>query len=963
MPVNQLFPLKHSIAALLLHIPFFLCSQTIKNHRYTLRLNSDHSVTVETKGIPPQLLKGDFTVMSSDKDPGFARNHQNYFIAPRTAVRWNNYQQDTATLNRWLNDPLTREMTGATGHVTDDPKGKRIWTYFDKQGKEQYKVSGAYATGTTDPFIAGTQSVLYPVAAVIEGRKILFKYPDNPGFGFQASFELPEDSSDIVITHQLTANRNAWYSVAFTGTPLLAADQFIPVPQEAAGRQFKQYNHLVTEAYLRLPRIQLGTASWNAALVADPGEMPFRIPVNETSRFGLLLRQSVTGFQPISFAPVMGGQESRMIKGQTHQFRLHYALQTGNWKSMYQYVARHFYGFRDMRDNAGAGSINQAIIRTIDYIADRNGRNYAMWHGEQKYFDYWTDNSGIFKPFSPLYTLSASIITDDELLYRTRALPQVEFALSRNNNTFAPYEVAQNGQVKKRNRGLGSPYIGPAQLASLYHFFQQKTPAILDMANAKVFSDKKFADMLALYSITGNKSDLDKARRLADREISRKKISTQEEDYMNLLDLYEATDDKKHLDAAIEQAYALTTGINLSPMIPDSVMLMEKDNKVPVHEHSIGRHRLWGFPAPASLLRTEQKVPAWRVALTGLTSPAYRGEYWMNNHGQLMRLAALAKNDFLRDIARWGMIGRFGMYAGDNRSRYSLIAEDSAAVEHPIWQLNFATVNPGHATEFIGELLDFLISDAFHRSEGKINFPSRSMNETSFRVKVYGDRPGKFYNHENVRLWLPGDLLTCNNRQIDYVAGYDKEKFYIAFLNQSFQSEEVDVTLNPEKVIVHPGAKAIKWENNKIVSTTSFSGSKLNFTVPAKGITAFIIDKAEAQTTLQRKMLSGRPLSPGGSFTTINTPFGKVHAMILFPGSELSNAFVYTEALPDNIISARLHYRFNGGKWITQDDAIFPYEFSIPVKSNISSVEFMFEAEITNGTVEKSDIIKLSTGH
>mgnify|MGYP001559667148 CR=1 FL=1 len=79
------------------------------------------------------------------------------------------------------------------------------------------------------------------------------------------------------------------------------------------------------------------------------------------------------------------------------------------WKETYRTIARTHYRFRDQRDNSGPGPINRAIENTIAYLVDRSGRNHAMWHAEQKYYDYWTDNSGIFKPFSPLIGLSAAL--------------------------------------------------------------------------------------------------------------------------------------------------------------------------------------------------------------------------------------------------------------------------------------------------------------------------------------------------------------------------------------------------------------------------------------------------------------------------------------------------------------------------------------------------------------------------
>ena len=118
----------------------------------------------------------------------------------------------------------------------------------------------------------------------------------------------------------------------------------------------------------------------------------------------------------------------------------------------------------------------------------------------------------------------------------------------------------------------------------------------------------------------------------------------------------------------------------------------------------------------------------------------------------MMRTAGLAHDDFLRDIARWGMVGRFGNYPGDNRSQDSLVHELPDAVERMPWDWNFATVNAGDAWDFAGAVLDFIVSDAFERSHGAIDFPALSAAGSNFRVRIYGGKPGKFYDDEGVHL-------------------------------------------------------------------------------------------------------------------------------------------------------------------------------------------------------------------
>lgn len=932
----------------------------LENARYALTLRDDGAVQVAVAGAPAQVLQPEFTVMFSARDPGFHRNHLNYPLAPRTAIRWTHYEAELAALNRELASPAVRQATQGEVTVTADAALERTWTYRDATGKVTYKFSGPYARGTIDPFLAGTRTARRARTAVVAGRTVRWEFDSTPGFTFRAELTLPPGDADPRITHTLTAREPGYYAVAFVGAPALPLTALQTIPQECAGRGHRQFNHLVCEGELQLPRVQLSTGTWNLALVVDAREAPFRIPTSANSRFGLMLQQADGQLRPVAFAPIMGGAESALAAGATREFRLHFVLQPGDWKDVYRTIARTHYGFRDQRDNSGPGPLNRAIENTIDYLVDRHGRNHAMWHAEQKYYDYWTDNSGIFKPFSPLFGLAAAVVTDDEEFYRRRALPQVEFTLSRRSHIFAPYEVENNGQVKSRNRELGESYLGAAQLVSLAAFFQHRTPAILAQAERKGFAPSDLPAQLARYQLTGDAADLARATAAAEAQLRRGKPMGGD-DYMDFLELHEVTRDPRFLAAAVEGAYGLSTTLNLSPAVPDASIAADLGGQSPVHDHSVGRHKRWGFPPPQPFPQPEQTVPAWRIALTGLQSQGYRGEFWMNHHGQLMRLAALAQDDFLRDLARWGMVGRFGTYPGDNRSKPSLVIERPDAVEHPIWALNYATVNPGHAWEFVGELLDFLVSDAFHRSARQIDFPAQALPGSSFRVRVYGDRPGRFYGAEQVRLWLPRGLLAIANRQIDYVAAYDDDHVYVALLNQSFVEEEVSAVLNPTLVTLRDTHHARRWMHPGAPEHVRVAGGRLQARIPAKGIVAFAVAGARAQPRLQARLFdSSAPRLGPRSFSQVAAPFGQVHALLLSPGRGLTSAYIYTDALPENTIAATLRYRQGTRPWRTLTDTIFPYEFSPEYHEGAGELQLEFTVETARQEMRSAPRITLS---
>jgi hypothetical protein len=838
----------------------------LRNERYTLDADAAGGISVAGKR-----LTGDFVVMWSEEDPHLVRNasHPNYAVAPRVAVRWG----------------------------------------LDKK------------TDTTRPFSVGQSVVMKPAKARIDGDHVQWNYPERQEFTFTAELRLPAGQSDPILNFTITPKRAAFFSVACTGAPDAALKDTLALPQECEARGHKQFDYVMSEADLHLPRAQVTTKQDSVALVADPKECRFRLPKIADSRFGLMLSSEAGRLKPVLIAPLLGGMESKMEPGVPWSFALRCVIQAGDWKDVYAHIARDIHGFRDMRDNSGPGSINGTLERVVDFLADRRGGNHAMWDTQQKYFDYFTDKTGVFKPFSPLCGLSVGIVTDDEEFFRTRGMPAAEFALSRKTNVFAPYDASDNKQANSAVRSVGSPFIGREQLFCLDALFQHRNPVLREMAKDAKPSGKA--------SVSG------------------------EEGFFDLLERADATHDAQDIAAAREAAYHQAARLNLYPVPPDESVIVDRGGVAPVHAHSFGRHKnQWGYPAPQPVPAPEQRVPAWRISRLGLPGIAYPIEYWMSAHGAIMRTAALAQDDFLRDIARSGMVGRFGNFPGDNRSQDSLVQELPDAVEAPPWRWNFATVNAGHAWDFSAALLDFLVSDAFQRSGGAIDFPALSAVGSQFRVRIYGGTAGRFFGDQNVRLWLPRGLVKCDNKQIDWLAGYGNGQFYLALWNQSPRTETANITLDRELVQCGQGARC--WTDNKPAGEARMD-SPIRFA--PKGIVAFAIP-ATVKPRLQSKLYDSIAPLPDESHAHI----GDVHAMLLRPGRGLTSAFVYSEALPENLIGARLRWRQGDGEWHELYDDIFPYEFSPELKDDGGDFSCVFEIEDANQTVRQSALIVLPLG-
>jgi len=925
-------------------------AKVLANADYQVLPQEDGSAIVRNAQGSEARIVPTFTVMFSQKDPKPHQNWRNFLLSPRWAMRWEAYDVPLDELNQWLDQEMKLNVL-----VSEDAQGKREWDY----GKGKLKVTGRDASGTTDPFRAGIRNDLRADTVTIEGDVIQWIFPAAEDFSLTAELSLPPGGGEPVISYNLTASTNGFFSIIFTGMPGVAEADAVAVPQPTAGWNTNQSHFVMLEVNERLPRAHVSDGNRNYMAVVHPDSASWRdaMVLRETSRFGTMIRKENGIFFPAIIAPVMGMEGSKLEAGQTAGFKLLFALRDGNWQEAFRHVAENIYGLSDMRDNSGPGPLYLAIGRTMDFLRDRNGKNFAQWDTEQKYYNYWSDQSGIFKPFSPIFGLSAAVVLDDEDFYRQRALPVVEMGLSRMGNVFAPYDIVKTGHAaNSMQRKLGSPYVTVPQLVTLWEFFQSRTYAFKYYAEREV-SGGNMTDLLAQWRLTGDASKLQMAKESALKAAERSGGR-----YFDFLELYEATGERSLLDAATRRLYTrISQNVNLSPAVPDKDVLLDRGGRVPVHYHSPGRHRRWGLPAPEGLPTKEKLAPAWRGSEIGLeTFSHHRAELWLNHPPQFLRAAAHADDNFLRTVASWAMVGRYGNYAGDNRTQRSLVTELPDATENPVWMQNYTSFNPGHAWEVVGAMIDFLVTDCFDRSERKISFPGSTMSGSAFQVQAFGARPGRFYDEENVQLWCPTDLLTIDNPQLEWIAGWGNGKLYFAVWNQSFREEKAILKFNPTRAEFSGAVSMRRWVDNKEVSDGATASREMNVSLAPKGIVAFAIEGVDVRKTLQAKMFapSGPKLGPG-SIQTIEAPFGKLHGLLLSMGPGLTNAFVYTDALPEDVITARLRWRQGKGEWKTLEDGMFPFEFSIWLDEAGNAFECEMEVETTGLEVKKSTALSL----
>jgi len=802
-------------------------------------------------------------------------------------------------------------------------------------------------------------------------------------FTLDAVTTLPPGQAQPQLRYSFKAKKPATYTVAFTGAPAepLAKVTELWQPLVWDGKRLPPKSFLITDDHCSIPGCLVESGGSTVGVLADPRQFPYEMPNALKRRFGVTVRNAQGLVQPLLFAPYPGAKDSKLAAGDTYTFTLDLVVHPAPLSQTFEYIARNVCGFRDRRENTLV-SLNETLDNIIDFTLSPAGHFVP----ENRSFHY-PDAKGTVKNVSALHPLALGFVHDSEPLFRTQGIPILEYVMSRKKLLFAVNdEGLKSNQISSQT--MDGPCVSISELAALQGLSGGATPIFQAKARQLQGVDRKlnmdwitkgdaWQTDLWLYRATGEQQYLASARQKADAYIA-ERIEKQPADFSeagsgtffdymvpwwkDLYELYLDTKDPKYLEAAHKGARRYAQLIWFYPVVPDGNITVNRDGFAPRRNSE----------KPGTIPVKEETVPAWRVSEQGLLcegngTVAHLNILLATHAPYFLRIARETNDPFLRDIGRSAVLGRYASFPGyHTNTKYSTAQEKADFPYHAHDDLRITTsFHYNHTLPMANMVLDYLMSEAYDRSDGKIDFPSDYAEGYAYMgSQVYG-HPGTFYDAKAVTPWMPKGLIKADNLQVNYVAGREGSAVYLALFNASAQPlEKVNITFNPENFV--DGARgafpARLWQDNVLQKDGPVvKDGKVQVSLSPKGIVALEVKGLQPKVAFQNQV-QPRPADPQAiTFQRLKAPFGEVEAMVFSFGPELTWLYAYVTGENDKVESATLTVQQGGETKTCQDDS-FPFEFTMPLTGDAPEIELFVEAKTKSGDMAKSATGRLKTG-
>ncbi len=832
---------------------------------------------------------------------------------------------------------------------------------------ENFNYKTVSVAGRTDYFSSRTGNfiLMSPSEVTTDGDQLIFFYDDNAYFSFAATLELPTgDAGEPQLKATLTPSSTAYFSIGYFGAPAYSISEveeiFQPLP--FTEKRFPESSYLTPAYKATLPATLATIDGTTYGVVADRSEFPFNpLPVGlSRSPFGLAIRDNEGKVRPMVWALIMGNADSKITSGTEYVFNYRLYLSNRDLSSAYEDIARRLYGFSDYRHN-DLGSLNTAFENLLTFAMGP----YGQYIDEMKGYSYETDIPNSVKNTSALPIHSMAFVVNDSTIFRERAIPITEFMLSRKS-----FNYSADGNSGAGNT-LSDGCMSISEMMGYYMTGNNYSEAFMTLANAKPINvsnlalERKWRENIALYKATGDLEYFNKVVSGADKYINERINEKQTGfDYINhsrssfwsslapkfweLYETYKVTGYERYLEAARIAARSYAYHLWMAPAVPDEMVNCNIGNKAPLYRSG------------TAISIPMEQAPAWRLSEVGLSCEAggtssgkHRAVFMANHAPFFMRIGALTNDQFLMDIAKAAIIGRWRSFPGYhiNTDRTTVYEKVDFAHREVSELLTTTSMHYSHVWPMIALTFDYLVSDAFAKSEGEIDFPTEFIENTANLYNNLYFKPGIFYGEDDVTLWMPVGLVACDDQELNYIVARGNNKLYLAFVNQSGAPVNAQVSIN-NKILALSSHSAQVWEDNVLSGTTSVSNNSFNISVSANGITAIVINDVDVEAKFQDKMYFQSSKNDWMlSYQILSTVDAR--AMILGFSNDYTRVYAYSDAEKGMYSSVRFKTWFDG---VEQDDVLqanYPFEYGEWVPLSVNTVR----VEITLDSGSKEEVI------
>ncbi|NQU42748.1 hypothetical protein HQ520_05650, partial [bacterium] len=756
-----------------------------------------------------------------------------------------------------------------------------------------------------NPFTAAQVEQLLPVSvSQLDSGTVEVQYSADSGIPAKGHWALKPEAYDVVCSVSLVADQTAYYSVGMVSAEgiQLADVEFLQMPYLYQFQRLPEHIHMMTNALMShaLSLVQTTppsqTRSLTFAVAADPSGIAYDWPHLRRAAYGFTLQNPQWEVQPCVFTPVLGNDGSYWNSGEEHRLVWRVVTFPGDWKDALAYISDEVMQVKDYRRPVYA-SLTDGALNIVDLITDAF---HAGWDTEMKGF-YDIETREMAKQAAPLAVISAGMLTHDEEFFRTRALPTIEFTLSRNTAWIIRPDATNLEQNRLR---VPSTFYSTAYWMGVHELLGELNPWLDEFilpGDQVLFTDyfnesQAWSEKLELYRFRPTPQLLSEIVSEADQFLANRIYARVETPYRynafynsgyypywwDLMDLYEVTGDERYAQAAEEGAFHTIAGLWSNPLHPGGPVTVHENGEIlgstNLLWHGPGLFRL-GYPIqPGDIV--EKQVPGWEVSRIGLglenpttylqTEERLSNIMMCNWAPHLLRVFGKTGREALRTYARNSIIGRFANYPGYYEKD---LTDIDKTADYPYVGPDVSNIYYHHIPPHLAFTLDFLFTLAQVRSSGRIDFPwVKQKNYVWFTNHVYGTQPGEIFGETGATPWVERGLVELDTIEADWLAARSEDRFFLILMSQSDEPLTVGPTLDMAKIGLGASPAWRRYDGDTMAPVTG-TGIPTSVVLPPKGIVtySFAANPGDLYPAMP-------PLDNGHETRTPSGDWGQLHA-------------------------------------------------------------------------------------